>query len=282
MLTAKPPTQETVDIVAALGGTWRGTQAMCRCPAHIDNTPSLSIRQGDKGILVTCFAGCDREVVLREIGRLDPRRGAPMPEIRTGQGTANVQRLWDQSREVRGTVAEYYLARRHLPCDLPDIRFHPRCPFRPKPLTVFLPALLVAVRHGRELSAIQRILLDPNTSWHMGKFMLGQPGMGAWQPALNGTVLALAESFEDAAAFTRLHGIMCWSPLGARRLPLLQLPDTLTKLLIAEDRDAEGARAAEKAIAAYRRAGLAVERCAPPAPHKDWSAVNEATAPPRA
>ena len=86
MLTTKPPTQETIDIVAALGGTWHGAQAMCRCPAHIDNTPSLSIRQCDTGILVTCFAGCEREAVLREICRLDPRRGAPMPEIRAGQG----------------------------------------------------------------------------------------------------------------------------------------------------------------------------------------------------
>jgi len=53
-------------------------------------------------------------------------------------------------------------------------------------------------------------------------------------------------------------------------------------LLIAEDRDTEGDRAAVKAIEADRRDGLTIERRAPPAPHKDWSAVNEATAPPRA
>jgi hypothetical protein len=274
MLTAKPPTQETVDVVAALGGAWHGYNAMCCCPAHADTTPSLSIRQGDRGILVTCFAGCDREAVLREIGRLDLTR-APMPVLRAGQGTANVQRLWDEALDVRGTLAERYLFRRNLPPDLPDIRFHPRCPFRPKPLTKFLPALLVAVRQGRELTAIQRILLDPATEWHRGKYMLGQPARGAWRSPFTGTELGLAESFEDAAAFTRLHGIPCWSALGARRLPLVKLPDVLTRLLLTEDRDAEGRRAADKAIAAYQRPGLVIERHAPPRPHKDWSAVNE-------
>lgn len=57
-LTAKRPSQELADIVGTLGGTWSSHVAMCRCPAHTDSNPSLSIRQGERGILVTCFAGC--------------------------------------------------------------------------------------------------------------------------------------------------------------------------------------------------------------------------------
>lgn len=68
--TALKPSQELVDIVGALGGTWHGYVASCRCPAHCDKTPSLSLRQGDRGILVTCFAGCDAEDVLRELRRV--------------------------------------------------------------------------------------------------------------------------------------------------------------------------------------------------------------------
>src|SRR3546814_5684635 len=64
-LTARRPSQELIDLVGALGGTWHGRTAMCLCPAHAARTPSLSIRQGDRGILVPCFAGCDREAVLR-------------------------------------------------------------------------------------------------------------------------------------------------------------------------------------------------------------------------
>ena len=73
-LTARRPSQELIDLVGALGGTWHGRTAMCLCPAHADSTPSLSIRQGDRGILVTCFAGCDREDVLRELRRIPIRQ----------------------------------------------------------------------------------------------------------------------------------------------------------------------------------------------------------------
>src|SRR3546814_20036356 len=46
-LTARRPSQELIDLVGALGGTWHGRTAMCLCPAHADSTPSLSIRQGE-------------------------------------------------------------------------------------------------------------------------------------------------------------------------------------------------------------------------------------------
>ena len=69
-LTARPPTQHLVDLVGALGGSWHGYVATARCPAHTDRTPSLSIRQGDRGILVTCFAGCSPQDILRELDAL--------------------------------------------------------------------------------------------------------------------------------------------------------------------------------------------------------------------
>lgn len=63
-LVVLKPSQDLVDLVGSLGGTWHGRTAMCLCPVHADRTPSLSIRQGNRGILVTCFAGCDREDIL--------------------------------------------------------------------------------------------------------------------------------------------------------------------------------------------------------------------------
>lgn len=73
-LTANGPSQELVDIVGMLGGTWSGHVAMCRCPAHADSDAGLSVRQGDRGILVTYFAGCSREDVLRELRRVRPSK----------------------------------------------------------------------------------------------------------------------------------------------------------------------------------------------------------------
>lgn len=99
-LTARRPTQELVDLVGALGGTWSGHVAMCRCPAHADSDPSLSIRQGDRGILVTCFAGCAREYVLRELRRVRPERRYDPPSTGPTPRAANVERIWEQAVDV--------------------------------------------------------------------------------------------------------------------------------------------------------------------------------------
>lgn len=41
----------------------------CRCPAHDDSTPSLSIGDGDNGgSVLNCFAGCDTKAVLEAVG----------------------------------------------------------------------------------------------------------------------------------------------------------------------------------------------------------------------
>lgn len=39
-----------------------------RCPSHSDKHPSLSIRQGERGTLLRCWAGCRTEDVLAALG----------------------------------------------------------------------------------------------------------------------------------------------------------------------------------------------------------------------
>jgi hypothetical protein len=47
----------------------RGEGYQALCPAHDDQDPSLSISQGDDGqALVNCFAGCETEDVVAELG----------------------------------------------------------------------------------------------------------------------------------------------------------------------------------------------------------------------
>jgi hypothetical protein len=185
-----------------------------------------------------------------------------------------VSRLWEQGVEVAGTLAERYLQSRKLPVDLEDIRFHSRCPHKPKPHTEFKPALLVAVRERLQLTAIQRVFLDPQTAYRTEKVMLGRPGQGAWRPRLNGAkALAIAEGMEDAAAFTAIHDGVCWASLGAERLPLLTLPNDTTKLIFAEDDNAAGRAGARKAGAAYRRDGLKLVRKTP-RPFEDRAEAN--------
>jgi len=280
-LIAYRPSGALLNLVAALNGQWTGYRAMCRCPAHADNTPSLSIRQGDRGILVHCFAGCDTIDVLRELNRVSriPMPAAPNLNNREQRqrSRANVERLWQEGRNVAGTLAEVYLEHRGIDPGTRDLRFHPRCPKGPNPTTQYLPTMLVAVRDDTQLTAIQRIFLAGDGQY-TDKLMLGQPASGAWrgtQPAQDR--LAIAEGFETAARFTKLTGIPCWATLGAARLSMLTLPNNLTDLVIAEDNDAEGRAAATRAIDAYTRTGLTITRMPPSALRgqvqpKDWAA----------
>jgi putative DNA primase/helicase len=44
------------------GGWWR-----CRCPVHRSRGDSLALRDGERGLIVKCFAGCDPGDVLAEL-----------------------------------------------------------------------------------------------------------------------------------------------------------------------------------------------------------------------
>ncbi|NOS79104.1 MAG: hypothetical protein HOP35_14280 [Nitrospira sp.] len=39
-----------------------------RCPAHQDQDPSLSVRDGEKGVLLHCWAGCDLSAIANKLG----------------------------------------------------------------------------------------------------------------------------------------------------------------------------------------------------------------------
>ena len=68
------------ELVHALGGRMHGTSGMCRCPAHDDSTPSLSVTERDGRMLVHCQAGCSQADVIdalatRELDIRRPRAG---------------------------------------------------------------------------------------------------------------------------------------------------------------------------------------------------------------
>ena len=51
-------------IVHALNARRSGSCWMAKCPAHDDNTPSLSIREADGKVLLHCHAGCEQGDVI--------------------------------------------------------------------------------------------------------------------------------------------------------------------------------------------------------------------------
>ena len=65
------------ELARTLGGRKAGAGYVARCPAHDDHNPSLSFRDGERGVLLLkCFAGCDRRDVLAALRHLHIRSGA--------------------------------------------------------------------------------------------------------------------------------------------------------------------------------------------------------------
>ncbi|MGC1468365.1 MAG: toprim domain-containing protein [Sphingorhabdus sp.] len=268
------PTLETQRLVDRLGGSWHGNVAMCRCPAHEDRTPSLSIRQGDRSILVTCFAGCSNDDVLKAIRRLSPIPAADQGTVersRTKSGNPHWA-IWQAARTVRGTLGERYLVEaRRLTKPLNNVRFHPQCPRGSGKSATFEPALIVAMHLGNRLTAIQRLFLDPKTALCTAKIVLGQSIGAAWTNGIVSEKIALAEGFETAAAFSQLSGIPAWASMGARRLPQVRFPPEVRTVLLLRDNDIEGEAAEHKAEITYRAQGLRVEHAPPPTHANDWA-----------
>ncbi len=120
-------------IAAALDGGYRnGGWHRCRCPVHQSNGPTLALRDGPRGLIVHCHAGCSRDDVLaelRRLGLLDSDAGGPVAapdaaeiERRRAAEERNRQRriaealdLWrHETVDPCGTAVERYWAIRGL------------------------------------------------------------------------------------------------------------------------------------------------------------------------
>lgn len=86
------------ELAEALGGKKAGRGYTALCPAHDDHNPSLSIDDGDKGIVVRCQAGCTQDEVI------DSLRGRGLWAPVNGHKRANAAGPQKASRKI---VAEY-------------------------------------------------------------------------------------------------------------------------------------------------------------------------------
>lgn len=245
--------QEGRQLVERLGGRWAPDGGMCRCPAHDDRTPSLSVRPGRSRLLLHCFAGCDAPAVLRALeadGLLQPAAAAALqPGFATAEGprTAAALRLWNDARSISGTPAAAYLESRGLAVTSPELRYHPRTPHGPSPLTRFRPAMIAAVREDSGVVAVHRTFIEPGTPGlapigksrcGLGRFARGAVRLGGCAPRIG-----LAEGIETALSARSLFGIPCWATLGTERFRLVALPPEVRELVLFLDQDAGGRRA---------------------------------------
>lgn len=267
-------------LVERLGGRWGANGGLCRCPAHDDRTPSLSIRVGRTRLLFHCFAGCDPADVLRALqarGVLTPKAG----ERRSGPAVRGADRLggaarriWSEARPIAGTPARDYLAGRGLRSDSGELRYHPRTPHGSFPMTQYRPAMIAAVRDESGVVAIHRTFIDPAARClaplEQPKCGLGRFGCGAVRLGGSGPVVGLAEGVETALSAAALFGHPCWATLGTERFRLVALPSGVERLLLFLDRDSGGRRAEALARAAFADS-VGIEVHYAPRPGEDWN-----------
>lgn len=272
------------ELVHRLGGVWRPPGAMCRCPAHDDRTPSLSVRIGSKSLLFKCFAGCSAIEILRAVRRLDftvpvsvaPGERSAEPLSAGLAGAAH--RLWEQSVPLAGSPGEAYLASRGLSLRPPDLRFNARTPFGRGRQVRFRPAIIAAVRTGRTLVAVQRLFLAshrPALADDLAnpRLMLGRPGVGAVQLCRAGATLAVAEGIETALSAAALLDLPVWAVLGNERLPRIAIPPLVERLVLLPDADAAGALGERLARRAYAKQVSRIETIWPWDGYNDWNDV---------
>ena len=275
-------------IVASLGGGWRGSKGMCRCPAHQDRTPSLSVSLGRRAILLHCFAGCPNEAVIAALARrgIPPRElfdglaGLPpaAPSSREASPDRNACRLWRTAAPLKGSPAEAYLVGRGINRYSADLRFHARTPLGPRASVQFLPAMLAAVRTELGVIAVHRTFLAPSTGGladaRRPKRALGGLQHGAVRLAVpRGGRLGLAEGIETALSAMQLSGVPCWATLGSERFGLVRIPESVCELHLFLDNDTGGDLAEARARVAYAREGRYIVAKRPEARDEDWNDV---------
>jgi len=276
------------EIVHALKGRWSRNKGSCRCPAHDDRDPSLSVTQGRDGrVLVHCFAGCGQMDVINALQRVglwgdggaeqDP--SAPWNFIPRDKKPADAndrksaaQAVWDSCRPAAGTLAETYLRSRGLKTKIPDvIRFHPKLRHGHNDERTYWPAMVAKLEDNRGFVCIQRTYLaqDGRSKSPVDKPKMALGGMYGsavrLKPLGPSGFLGLAEGIESAASAAQIYCIPVWAALGAYRLGQIDVPRGVRVLTIFGDAGDAGTKEAFKAQEIYEAQGLTVEVILPAA-----------------
>ena len=279
------------EIAAALGGAQRsGAWWRCRCPVHGSRGATLAIRDGERGLIAECFAGCDWRDVL---AALKQRRMFGFDSV--GDGTfrqfavrpsdsaariAAARRIWDRAREASGTPVADYLGGRGITMPIPlSLRWAPALR---RPDGIRGPAMVAIIEHiERGVVGVHRTWLgreDGAPRWRRrDRATLGPIGGGAVRLAPAGELLMIGEGIETCLAAMQATGLPAWAALSTSGMVALVLPplprDATVVILADHDANGAGERAAQAAAARWLAEGRRVRIAMPPEPGSDFNDV---------
>ncbi|KWU24778.1 toprim domain-containing protein [Burkholderia cenocepacia] len=201
-----------------------------------------------------------------------------------------IRDAWMHSLPLRGTPAEKYLAQRgiwkqNMP---PSLRAHPGLKYwdkEAKKLTGPYPCLIAPIKDkdGRIISLHRIFLTDEGGKANVAEpkkmmTLAGEVRGAAIKLHQAGDVLGVAEGIETALAAYAISRMPMWSCVSATLMELVDIPESVRKVVIWADldRSGRGKEAAETLAKRLREAGKEVEICMPqgtiPADQKgiDW------------
>ena len=258
---------------------------MARCPAHDDREPSLSIRDGDNGVvLVHCHAGCDQTQVIATLrsrglweesgvrGSHNPRHAA-LPRARRIATTPSAARsrfeLWGETAPAAGTPVETYLVSRGL-CLPPPLmlRFHPGLAH---PSGAVWPAMVALVTSGADdaadgdpphLSRSRRRRQSAGRSAEDDARSLPRRRRSACGTRRRADGRRRASRLAFAAMQATGHA--AWAALSTSGLRTLDLPHDARDVIVLADGDDAGETAARDCARRWKREGRRVRIARPP------------------
>jgi putative DNA primase/helicase len=254
-------------IARALKGQRSGSSFTARCPAHDDRRPSLSIRDTKEGlVLVKCHAGCSQGAVidaLRNAG-LWPSTTRPQPTLTRRYTESDgskftrdlVQKIWDQSGQLIGSLADTYLQSRGLKTPMtPMLRCHGGLKHKAGAVCPALVARVTDCVTGEPMG-LHRTFLRVDGSGKApvepAKMMMGPCAGGAVQLAVPTDVLLIGEGIETTLSAMQATGYAGWAALSTSGLRALRLPDAVDNIIILADADDAGLSAAQDAARRWK------------------------------
>lgn len=277
-------------LTGRIGGRWYGSYGAARCPVHDDRTPSLSIRDGERSVLVKCHAGCDPWDIMAALQRdrhwrdlREPREKAK-PKRSAKDTRRYLLSIWRECRLISGTPAERYLRARGIMLELPPtLRYHPA--HKHTDIGALLPCMVAVVQApDRAIFGLHRTYLRADgcgkAPVSKPRKMLGQQVTGAVRLAAIGTEIAIGEGIETCLSFQQARRIPSWAALSSSGLSAIVLPPMplaeIVYLLV--DMDQPGERAAQIAADRLSREGRKVKIARPVAGNDFNDAIQWAAA----